>query len=433
VNGTAPEATFKRQSGDYHWGISPTQPYTLLNNAYPTSGDQDSSPPNSSALPLNDAATPPSNAYPTTGGYGWQGQPPAAAPSFSQNSGPNSAQAVGSTGVEPQAAFPPESQIPDFEQPSTPINSVASGSPVIPAGQPPAGRTANADPAFVLAEERLKHLEQSVFGLNYSEHDLPSRLDHLERETFGNTTNGSIEERLLNLEAKIGGQPAFGDGTQTPTGQVAAARGGSICGSSDVAMIVQAIPSDPKAGDYFASIHPAAAGRFAYWDKFPVRVHLPQDSPEAWEKHLSNGIKKWSQFIPLNMVSSNESADIEVTWVNHLVPRLVGITRVVITDGHMHVQVFMLRPTFYLSEVPERALAQAFLHELGHALGLMGHSDTQSDVMYPFECAAGEKFPSRSGAISPRDINTLKRIYESPCLPANYTAPAPLEWGSCAH
>jgi Matrixin len=43
------------------------------------------------------------------------------------------------------------------------------------------------------------------------------------------------------------------------------------------------------------------------------------------------------------------------------------------------------------------------LHELGHALGLIGHSPARSDIMY--------KDTDEYSRISERDLNTLKRLY----------------------
>ncbi|PWT94479.1 MAG: hypothetical protein C5B53_13095 [Candidatus Melainabacteria bacterium] len=324
----------------------------------------------------------------------------------------------------PPASFPSESLIPEFNQPMPQVSAIVrqgetSGAPAQPVNSPPQ----------VSAEQRLKGLEQSVFGLTYSEHDLTSRLSHLETETFGAVGSGSFEERLQKLELKIGGQPAFerSNGSTPASGDTPS--GGALCGDNEASTIVQAIPSDEKAGDYFANIH-ALNGRAARWSKFPVRLHLPQASPEAWEKNLTAAVKRWNQCIPLNVVPQGESADIDVTWVNHLTPRLFGITRVVITQGRMHVQIFMLRPTFYLPEVPERALLPAFLHELGHGMGLLGHSDEPGDLMYPMEFVPGSKFSSKAVSIGARDINTLKKVYELPIVENGYTAPAPMEWGS---
>ena len=46
-------------------------------------------------------------------------------------------------------------------------------------------------------------------------------------------------------------------------------------------------------------------------------------------------------------------------------------------------------------------------HEIGHALGIWGHSDRQTDALY------FSQVPNPP-AISPRDLNTLKKIYEQP-------------------
>ena len=54
-----------------------------------------------------------------------------------------------------------------------------------------------------------------------------------------------------------------------------------------------------------------------------------------------------------------------------------------------------------------RSLLATVRHELGHALGIWGHSPQETDVLYYSQVR--EPLP-----ISPRDINTLKKVYQQP-------------------
>jgi predicted Zn-dependent protease len=70
----------------------------------------------------------------------------------------------------------------------------------------------------------------------------------------------------------------------------------------------------------------------------------------------------------------------------------------------------LLAQRFTIHLRPDQAssyLQAAARHELGHALGIWGHSLLETDVMYFSQVR-------NSPPISPRDLNTLKRIYEQP-------------------
>jgi predicted Zn-dependent protease len=330
----------------------------------------------------------------------------------------------------PNSGFPDESSIPAFN------NKPLGGQNQSPKVAPP---KTNSNTNFGSAQpplapsisdlKRLARLEQAVFGASYPEHDFVARLDHVEKEALGKVTAGTPTERISHLEANVGSNQAAFDNVPAPdnTAKTPSVTG---FGNADITRVIQAIPTKKSAGDYFNNVKPITGDGYARWTHFPIRIRLPQDSPETWRKEMEAGVEKWNHIIPIKVASPQELADIEVVWVNHLVPRLLGITRLIVVNGSPRVQMYILRPTFYLLAVPERCLSTAFTHELGHALGLYGHSGTPGDIMYPVELNIDGRLSMPPNAtISPRDINTLKKIYESPALPGNVNLPRPLEWG----
>jgi predicted Zn-dependent protease len=187
-----------------------------------------------------------------------------------------------------------------------------------------------------------------------------------------------------------------------------------------------------SSGDYFGLLKRFSQDGVARWRNLPVRVRLPLNTPESWQHSLDLAIKRWGDHLPLKVVPASEPADVDVTWVNKLVPQYLGITRLVMSPAQMQVQIFLLRPTFYLPEIPEKVLANVFLHELGHGLGIFGHSDSKQDLMYAAEVVPGSKGKPaeiKYAGLSDRDVNTLKHVYALPPLPDGFSTSQPLEWG----
>lgn len=338
-------------------------------------------------------------------------------------------------------SFPSENMIPDFNKPLPPGVSSHNNASGFAAG--PQAPQQSAD------EQRISRLEQSAFGSTYPEHEVDDRIDHLEKEIFGATSEAPMDERIAKLEAKLGGSGSFtSSGDQIAHG---ASPGGGRGGFTPQSYVPpgkahnkaarneenKAKHSGAKAvtvsgADYFDQIKHFDNDTVARWRTQPVRIHLPSGSPESWQRSLDVGIKRWGQYIQLQVVPSTDPAEIEVSWVNHLTPQYLGITRLTMPPGQMQVQIFMLRPTYYLPEIPERVLQSAFEHELGHGIGIFGHSTSHDDIMYAFEIGStgkGKGADMKFANISERDIATLKRIYNSPPTPPEFSLAEPLEWG----
>ena len=193
---------------------------------------------------------------------------------------------------------------------------------------------------------------------------------------------------------------------------------------------------DPKAnGDYFKLIETTPVG-YLVWSQFPIKIYFEQSPEQAnqestanlirsqqWEKAINEAIAEWGNYLPLQIVNNPDSADIlikrsEVPRKAKLNPDtgLYDIPRTITaqTSYEFYLQAEAtqkkLAHRMFLKISPDLsaiATLSAARHELGHALGIWGHSDLESDALYFSQVR-------NTPPISARDINTLKKIYQQP-------------------
>lgn len=175
-------------------------------------------------------------------------------------------------------------------------------------------------------------------------------------------------------------------------------------------------------GDYFDQVKSTRPG-FLIWSHWPIQVYiepLPQGpliKPAVWRAAVTQAVQDWQPYLPLSITDTPAQADISISAIppQH---RSGERVRSAETRFELYVKgdrtVPGVRPTLahririYIrpnQTVPY--LSAAARHELGHGLGLWGHSLNPADVMY----FAQVRLPP---VISARDINTLKRIYQQP-------------------
>ncbi|MDZ8106653.1 MAG: peptidase [Nostoc sp. DedQUE12a] len=174
-----------------------------------------------------------------------------------------------------------------------------------------------------------------------------------------------------------------------------------------------------NSGDYFSQVTTTQVG-YLIWSQFPIKVYietpkaLSEKQAQAWVKSVLLAVQEWNTYLPLTVVQQPEIADITVVRKapplqispGSNIPRARSAQTTY--DLYTNNKVLSHRFTILLSPSQTGEYIQAAArHELGHALGIWGHSQLQTDALYFSQVR--KPLP-----ISVRDVNTLKRIYEQP-------------------
>lgn len=183
-------------------------------------------------------------------------------------------------------------------------------------------------------------------------------------------------------------------------------------------------------GDYFEQVSSTPLG-YLVWTHFPVTVYIETPSTkdntasnlrfQQWVTTVRQAIAEWNTYFPLQEIADKSAADIVILRSPpkreaKLNPetRLYDLPRAIAAQTNYEFylqnqqQIIALRMTVKIapSSVGQSLLATV-RHELGHALGIWGHSPEASDALYYSQVR--DPLP-----ISSRDINTLKKVYQQP-------------------
>ncbi|XWK91032.1 MAG: peptidase [Phormidium sp.] len=219
-----------------------------------------------------------------------------------------------------------------------------------------------------------------------------------------------------------------------------------------------------NSGDYFTEIKPTPAG-YLVWFQFPIKVfvepeknsqevslnkvgagladnlaiaakelkqnppvptakELTKSAPTKWVNAAREAIKEWNVYLPLEVVEDSKIADILIwrsapAWKptfdrntgRFQLPRArTAEARYEFYRRQSAKGETVLSQRFTIQVNPNKVsdyILPTMRHELGHALGIWGHSPVETDALYFSQVR-------HSPPISPRDINTLKRIYQQP-------------------
>jgi predicted Zn-dependent protease len=182
-----------------------------------------------------------------------------------------------------------------------------------------------------------------------------------------------------------------------------------------------------EAGDYYWDIASSSQGE--EWKQFPVKVFLGSAPQNKWQEGTREAFDIWREVFPLQLVALPQDADIRMGWeisVSHgghggETYEWVDFRRVGNEMTGRRIAIIRINLERPWSKKEMRAIV---LHEVGHALGIKGHSKSKGDIMYasmqekarqidvplipyPFFWRTLVDRPSQ------RDINTLIHLYNS--------------------
>ena len=164
-------------------------------------------------------------------------------------------------------------------------------------------------------------------------------------------------------------------------------------------------------GSYYNDI-----GRVAKWEDYKnIKIYI-ENEPNL-DYLYEQAFDIWNRAIPyfgFVYVNDKNEADIRCSFVQEFFDQKVGVTKypkgMKIVDGEMYLQAPVLievsKSSIDRRQVTEEEILSTIIHEVGHALGILGHSKNRNDIMF-FDTTTYQ-----GTSLSQRDINTIDEIYQ---------------------
>ncbi len=170
------------------------------------------------------------------------------------------------------------------------------------------------------------------------------------------------------------------------------------------------VPNISDGENYYDSIK--LDGNYVKWKNFPITVYV---EPGNYSYLVKNAFANWQKasggFVKFEFVGNINSAQIKVFMVDKLSNisldnyesgvAVINAKNNIIYNADIKLLEFDAKTGERLSD---DVIYATSLHEVGHALGLQGHSPNSNDIMSAI-------MNKTSKVISKRDLNTLKMLY----------------------
>jgi len=193
--------------------------------------------------------------------------------------------------------------------------------------------------------------------------------------------------------------------------------------------------SDPHGPDYYSSVTKEGIYRWAS-ERMPLRIYIEPGAGvmgyfARFDNVLMEAFQDWCKAsggnISVTRVDSQGQADIFCSWTSN--PQEVTVSGTqgergsarIIAKGNNILRAtlkILTRPFLEDGNLSDDDMKKACLHEVGHVLGLQGHSNNNHDVMF-FTVDTSTVWP----VLTKRDKATMSRLY-APLAKKPESAPA---------
>jgi hypothetical protein len=211
--------------------------------------------------------------------------------------------------------------------------------------------------------------------------------------------------------------PAYYAGDQLVTGGgtvSGASHRGTAHGGGHIAHVTR-LPA--RRGGYGGGDYLGELGGITRWEPGKnIRVYVAPGR-SSFKSIVANAMNQWSHAsggaFHWSLVGDPGSADYTISWsgTQHEVSTgtEAGLTTTDTMPNDDGSETIAKAHTRILTRLdgyplPDREIAETVLHEIGHGLGLDGHSSNPRDIMF-YAAAQGQ------GGLTARDMNTLQKLY----------------------
>jgi len=183
-----------------------------------------------------------------------------------------------------------------------------------------------------------------------------------------------------------------------------------------------------SAADYFGEISELSESR--KWNSFPIKVSIGNVPNGNWAQGAREAFRIWQQMFPLELTAEPAEADIRFKWEGGTdIEGAAGEERDWVQFRREGDELTGRKVAFISIDLSRNwskdEMRAIVLHEMGHALGIGGHSSSKGDIMYwqvqeknRQLAIPGVYYPvawkSLVSKPSQRDLNTLIRLYNTP-------------------